>query len=137
MDIASQSLSDGAESLSAELQDHQSRRNELAQLQRQICDIAESARREVGMTADVLQHIEFSTARIKTVQVEMGEYLDGVSDVLKESNGAFAVAVTKAIALVNNQFHRDLEISVNLLSGGIDHLEQVLNDLPSAGGDKV
>jgi hypothetical protein len=137
MDIASQSLLNGAKSLSAELQDHQSRRNEVAQLQREVCAIAESARREVGMTADVLQRIEGSVSKIKNAQVELAEYLDGVNDVLKNSNDAFADAVTNAIGRVNNKFHEDLVRSVNLLSGGIEHLEQVLNDLPTIGGSKI
>jgi putative membrane protein len=137
MDIASQSLSDGAKAFSTELQDHQSRRKEMAELQREVCAIAESARLEVGLTADVLQRIGGSVSRIQDAQGELDKYLDKVNCVLEKSTKEFEAAVIIAIQRVNIKFHEDLVRSVNLLSGGIDHLEQVLNDLPSAGGDKV
>lgn len=137
LDSASQVLSSGAKAFSEELQNSQSRHNELAQLQSHVCALAESTRRELGLTADILQRIEGSVSKIQHVQVELADYVDGVSDVLKDSNDAFADAVTNAIGRVNNKFHEDLVRSVNLLRGGIDHLQQVLDDLPSANGNKI
>lgn len=137
MDSASRSLSDGAKSLTAELQDYQSRRHEMAQLQREVCEIAEKTRREVDLTADALQRIGKSVSGIQDAQGKIDKYIDGVSDVLKKSSEKFYDAVTNAIDRVNNKFHADLERSVNSLSGGIDHLQLVLDDLPSVSGRKI
>jgi hypothetical protein len=38
---------------------------------------------------------------------------------------------------MNHKFHEGMERSVGSLRGGIEHLEQVLNDFPSTNGGKI
>ena len=133
MDSASRSLSDGAKSLAAELQDHQLRRNEMAQLQRDVCAIAETTRREVGLTADVLQRIGKSVSGIQDAQGRIDKYIDGVHEVLEK----FKEELCDVSDRTNKEFQSELDRSVKLLRVGIEEFARVVDGIQLVGSDKI
>lgn len=123
------SLTASSSSLQEGLRDYKSQREALATLLSEVREIIELARNEASITADALQRIEASTAKLGTAQKAADEYLDGVSSVLEQASDAFSSSVVLTLSKVNSTFHEKLSSAVGLLSAAIQELESSLGTI--------
>ncbi|MGE4450771.1 anti-phage ZorAB system protein ZorA [Castellaniella sp.] len=123
------SLTASSSSLQEGLRDYKSQREALATLLSEVREIIELARNEASITADALQRIEVSTAKLSTAQKAADEYLDGVSSVLEQASNSFNSSVVSTLSKVNTAFHEKLSAAVGLLSAAIQELESSLGTI--------
>jgi hypothetical protein len=123
------SLTTSASAVQAALADYRAQREAVAQLLTDVRATVDLARKEASLTADVLQRIESSTAKLGTAQKAADAYLDGVSEVLAESSEAFRESVVSTLSKVNYDFHEKLSSAVGLLSTAVQELEVTLGSL--------
>ena len=90
----------------------------------------DNAKREASMTSEIIARIEAAATHLGTAQKESEEYLRGVSEVLVKAHVSFAENVEMTLREGNRQFQRELSAAVQLLSGAIKDLGDLLNDLP-------
>jgi hypothetical protein len=124
--LASGSLSESATDLRSGLDDYRDHRDAVGNLVTELRATVALARKESGLTADVLQRIQTSTERLGAAQAQADDYLEGVSRVLGEAHVAFALSVKKTLALANTEFHTKLSTAVGLLSSTVVELEATL-----------
>lgn len=123
------SLTSSASAVQEALNDYRLQREAVSQLLTDVRATVELARKEASLTADVLQRIESSTAKLGNAQKAADEYLDGVSQVLADSSEAFRDSVVSTLAKVNHDFHTKLSSAVGLLSTAVQELEVTLGSL--------
>lgn len=88
----------------------------------------ENAKREASMTSEIIGRIEAAAAQLGTAQKESEEYLRGVSEVLVKAHDSFAENVERTLREGNRQFQGELSSAVQLLSGAIKNLGDVVDD---------
>ncbi len=120
------SLTASASAVQDALRDYRAQREAVVKLLAEVRATIEMARKEAGLTADVLQRLESSASRLGTAQKAVDSYLDGVSDILAESNAAFRDSVVTTLSQVNYDFHSKLSSAVGLLSSAVSELEVTL-----------
>ena len=125
---ASGSMTESANDMRGGLDDYRAHRDAVGHLVTELRATIEIARKEAGLTADVLQRIQASTDRLGAAQVQADDYLDSVSKVLGEAHQAFAISVKKTLALANQEFHAKLSTAVGLLSSTVVELEATLGN---------
>ncbi len=123
------SLTTSASAVQDALSDYRAQREAVSQLLTDVRATVELARKEASLTADVLQRIESSTAKLGTAQMAADTYLDGVSQVLADSSEAFRESVVSTLSKVNHDFHTKLSSAVGLLSTAVQELEVTLGSL--------
>jgi hypothetical protein len=123
------SLTTSASAVQDALSDYRAQREAVSQLLTDVRATVELARKEASLTADVLQRIELSTAKLGTAQMAADAYLDGVSQVLADSSEAFRESVVSTLSKVNHDFHTKLSSAVGLLSTAVQELEVTLGSL--------
>ena len=123
------SLTSSAGAVQEALSDYKAQRSAVSQLLSDVRATVELARKEASLTADVLQRIESSTAKLGTAQKAADAYLDGVSQVLADSSDAFRESVVSTLSKVNHDFHTKLSSAVGLLSTAVQELEVTLGSL--------
>ena len=122
-------LTSGSGSLQEALLDYKTQRAAIGTLLADVRATIELAKREASLTGDVLQRIEASAANLREAHKSADEYLDGVSQVLADSNDAFRESVLNTLAKVNHDFHTKLSSAVGLLSTAVLELEVTLGSL--------
>lgn len=90
----------------------------------------DNARREASMTSEIIARIESAATQLGTAQKESEEYLRGVSEVLVKAHDSFAENVERTLREGNRQFQGELSGAVQLLSGAIKNLGDLLDDFP-------
>lgn len=123
------SLTTSASAVQEALSDYRAQREAVSQLLTDVRATVELTRKEASLTADVLQRIESSTAKLGTAQLAADAYLDGVSQVLADSSEAFRESVVSTLSKVNYDFHTKLASAVGLLSTSVQELEVTLGSL--------
>lgn len=123
---ASGQLTIGSNALQDSLRDYQAQRQAVVALLDNAKTTIEHARREASITEDILKRIEASAQKLAEVQFDFEKYLDGVSDALAESSGAFQRTVKDTLQQVNTSFHDQLSNAVKLLRTSIQELEVTL-----------
>ena len=124
-------MSVGSNALQESLRDYQAQRHAMGALLENAKATIELARKEAGVTENVLQRIEASSNKLAQVQFDFEKYLDGVSDTLAESSSAFQDVVKATLQQVNTDFHGHLSQSVRLLKASVQELEVTLGSLGS------
>lgn len=118
---------DGARSLFA---DYGRSRDTFAQMVSDLKQTIENAKREASMSSDTIGRIEAATSQLGKAQVQSEEYLRSVSEVLVKAHEAFAENVERTLREGNRQFQAELSTAVQLLSGAIKNLGDVVDDFP-------
>jgi hypothetical protein len=118
---------DGARSLFA---DYGRTREAFSQMVTDLRQTVENARREAALTQDVMARFESAASGLSSAQKEAEEYLRGISEVLVKAHDAFAENVERTLRAGNGQFQAELSSAVQLLSGAIKNLGDVVDELP-------
>jgi hypothetical protein len=116
---------DGARSLFA---DYGKTRDTFSLMVSELKQTIDNAKREASMTSEIIGRIESAAAQLGTAQKESEEYLRGVSEVLVKAHDAFAENVERTLREGNRQFQGELSSAVQLLSGAIKNLGDVIDD---------
>jgi hypothetical protein len=116
---------DGARSLFA---DYGKTRDTFSLMVSELKETIDNAKREASMTSEIIGRIEAAAAQLGTAQKESEEYLRGVSEVLVKAHDAFAENVERTLREGNRQFQGELSSAVQLLSGAIKNLGDVVDD---------
>jgi ABC-type transporter Mla subunit MlaD len=93
----------------------------------------ENAKREAGLTSELVASLRIAAEQLNQAERQAQEYLAGISEVLGKAHQAFADSIEKTLRTGNAQFHKELSEAVGLLSGGIQDLGDLLENLPSKG----
>lgn len=116
---------DGARSLFA---DYGKTRDTFSLMVSELKQTIDNAKREASMTSEIIGRIESAAAQLGTAQKESEEYLRGVSEVLVKAHDSFAENVERTLREGNRQFQGELSSAVQLLSGAIKNLGDVIDD---------
>lgn len=113
------------------LNDYKNQRNAIVELLNDLNTIVSVTKKEASLTGEILKNIESSAEKLNQAQRAANEYLDGVSEVLAESNEKFQQTVVSTLGRVNSEFHDKLSDAVGLLSSSVQELDDVFNSLPT------
>ncbi|MFO1377183.1 MAG: hypothetical protein U1F14_09285 [Steroidobacteraceae bacterium] len=123
---SSQSLASASASMESVLTDYRSTRDAVAQMLVTLRAAVESAKREASVTADVLQRMEASAAKLAVAQGEADAYLAKVSDVLGTAHSAFATQITSTLNAGNREFLDAMTRATRMLRETIEDLDGML-----------
>lgn len=116
---------DGARNMFA---DYGKTRDSFALMVSELKQTIDNAKREASMTSDIIGRFESAAAQLGRAQKESEEYLRGVSEVLVKAHDSFAENVERTLREGNRQFQGELSSAVQLLSGAIKNLGDVIDD---------
>jgi hypothetical protein len=114
------------------LGDQKAVRDALATMVNDLRVTVENAKRESGLTASLVDGLQVASQRLNEAQQAADTYLEGVTEVLGETHGAFAKQMEITMREGNRVFHEELAQATGLLKGAIQDLGDVLDNLPSA-----
>lgn len=118
-------------SLDSTVADHRASRDAIARMVTELRTIVDAARKEAGLTKDVLERIDGAAAKLATAGREADHYLDRVTDVLTMAHGTFADNMQRVLGTANRQFYEELSKATGLLREGIQELEVALIEAPA------
>ncbi len=91
----------------------------------------DSARREAGMTSEVLANLKRGADQLGQAEKRAADYLAEINNVLGKAHEAFALNIEKTLRSANGDFHKHLAEAVGHLSGGIQDLGELLEQIPA------
>ena len=118
---------DGARAIFA---DYAKTRDTFALMVAELKSTIENAKRDASMTSEIISRIETATQQLAIAQKQSEEYLQGVSEVLVKAHESFRENVERTLREGNRQFQTELSSAVQLLSGAIKNLGDVVDDIP-------
>lgn len=95
-------------------------------------DTVENAKREAGMTSELVGKLEAASRQLAQAQDDAASYLEEVNEVLTGAHGAFAQQVEATLRHGNKVFHEELAHATSLLKGAIQDLADVLDTIPAS-----
>ncbi|CAG9183918.1 anti-phage ZorAB system protein ZorA [Cupriavidus respiraculi] len=114
------------------LSEQKAARDATASMVATLREILENAKREAGMTAELVGKLETASRHLADAQDKAGDYLEEINQVLAEAHGAFAQQVTETLRHGNKAFHEELAQATGLLKGAIQDLGETLDAMPAA-----
>ena len=91
----------------------------------------ENAKHEAAMTSGLLANLQRGADQLGAAQKRAADYLSEVNEVLGKSHQAFALNIDRTLRSANGAFHKHLEEAVGHLSGGIQDLGELLEQIPA------
>lgn len=107
-------------------------RDALTTMVTSLRDIVENAKREAGMTSELVGKLQVASQHLAEAQNTAGTYLEDLNEVLAEAHAAFAQQMEVTLRQGNKVFHEELAQATGLLKGAIQDLADVLDAVPSA-----
>ena len=118
---------DGARAIFA---DYGKTRDTFALMVSELKETIDNAKRDASMTSEIIKRIESAAEQLSIAQKQSEEYLQGVSEVLVKAHESFQENIEKTLREGNRSFQSELSSSVQLLSGAIKNLGDVVDDIP-------
>ncbi|MBF8178403.1 anti-phage ZorAB system protein ZorA [Herminiimonas contaminans] len=118
---------DGAKMIFA---DYAKTRDTFAIMVAELKETIDNAKRDASMTSEIIGRIEKAAQQLTIAQKQSEEYLQGVSEVLVKAHESFRENVENTLREGNRMFQTELSSSVQLLSGAIKNLGDVVDDIP-------
>ena len=118
---------DGARAIFA---DYGKTRDTFALMVAELKETIDNAKRDASMTSEIIGRIETAAQHLAIAQTQSEEYLQGVSEVLVKAHESFQENVENTLREGNRTFQSELSSSVQLLSGAIKNLGDVVDDIP-------
>lgn len=128
---ASSQLTQATDGTRIVLEDYGRTRDTFAVMVSELKLTIDTAKREASMTTEFVSRIEAASAQLSTAQKQSEDYLKSVSDVLTKAHESFAQNVERSLREGNRQFQAELAAAVQLLSGAIKNLGDLVDDLPT------
>lgn len=127
---SAQSLSTATASIQQTFADYRRTSDALAAMLGDLKVTMETAKKEAGMTTQLVSQIKAAAEQLGRAQQQADAYLQGINKVLMETHQSFANEVSKTLREGNSQFQQELAQAVSLLRSGIQELGDTLDDLP-------
>jgi ABC-type transporter Mla subunit MlaD len=110
---------------------HARNQETFAALAAELRTTVDTARREASLNATLIDGLQAAAAQLGAAQRKSEEFLRSVNDVLVEAHLSFADNVERSLREGNRQFHVELAQAVGLLSGAIQDLGDLVDNLPA------
>ncbi len=91
----------------------------------------DNAKRDASMTGEIIGRIDAAAKQLAVAQQQSEDYLKGISEVLVKAHDSFQENVERTLREGNRQFQGELSSAVQLLSGAIKNLGDVVDDIPA------
>jgi len=115
--------------LSTLLADYKQSRDMIGKSIEALEGLIEQAKRESGLSGQMLDDVQAMTNSLAKVREDMVEYLGQVNEVLEKGFNSFNKVVVESLNKKLGEFDTGLARSVSMLSGGIEDLNSVAEDL--------
>lgn len=126
---SSRSIENSTNALEESLRDYKLQRSSISEMLTEIRNTVELAKKEAGLTADVLSKLEKATSQLGQAELAAEAYLANVSKVLAESHESFTREMNNSVKTSNREFHNNLKTAVDLLATTIGDLEASLGSV--------
>ncbi|WP_315764677.1 hypothetical protein [Bradyrhizobium sp. SZCCHNS2005] len=126
---STEQISTATSRLSEVSSDYKTVRDSIAGLVGDFRVITESAKRDAGLTAEIVSKVEASAIKLNEAQLHAQEFLDEISGLLESTHREFAENMRKTLGEANRQFFDQLSQATGLLRTGILELETTLATL--------
>ncbi|WP_316225052.1 MULTISPECIES: hypothetical protein [unclassified Bradyrhizobium] len=126
---STEQISTATSRLSEVSSDYKTVRDSIAGLVGDFRVITESAKRDAGITAEIVSKVEASAIKLNEAQLHAQEFLDEISGLLESTHREFAENMRKTLGEANRQFFDQLSQATGLLRTGILELETTLATL--------
>jgi hypothetical protein len=126
---SSRSIETSTNALEESLRDYKLQRSSITEMLSEIKNTVELAKKEAGLTADVLAKLERATSQLGQAELAAEAYLANVSKVLAESHESFTREMNNSVNSSNREFHNNLKTAVDLLATTIGDLEASLGSV--------
>lgn len=123
---SSRSIENSTNALEESLRDYKLQRASISEMLTEIRNTVELAKKEAGLTADVLSKLDKATSQLGQAELAAEAYLANVSKVLAESHESFTREMNNSVNTSNREFHNNLKTAVDLLATTIGDLEASL-----------
>jgi len=127
---SSRSIETSTNALEESLRDYKLQRSSITEMLSEIKNTVELAKKEAGLTADVLAKLERATSQLGQAELAAEAYLANVSKVLAESHESFTREMNNSVNSSNREFHNNLKTAV-------DHLATTIGDLEASLGSVI
>lgn len=111
------------------INDQRGVRDALAAMVTDLRSTVENAKREAGLTSELVNGLQVASQRLSEAQRAADQYLEGVTEVLGEAHNAFAKQMEITLREGNRTFHQELAQATGLLKGAIQDLGDVLDNV--------
>jgi hypothetical protein len=118
---------DGAKSI---ITDYGRTRDVFVTMVAELKNTVANAKAEAAMTSQIIAQIKSAAEELSIAQRQSEEYLKGVTSVLIKAHQSFRDNIDKTLGEGNRKFQAELTTSVNLLSGAIKNIADVIEDIP-------
>lgn len=126
---SSRSIENSTNALEESLRDYKLQRSSISEMLTEIRNTVELAKKEAGLTADVLSKLDKATSQLGQAELAAEAYLANVNKVLAESHESFTREMNNSVNTSNREFHNNLKTAVDLLATTIGDLEASLGSV--------
>ncbi|REE87247.1 anti-phage ZorAB system protein ZorA [Cupriavidus plantarum] len=128
---ASAQLSMATDNAKGIFADYGRTRDTFAAMVAELRQTFESAKKDASMTSELIGKIQAATRELAVAQQQSEDYLRGVTEVLVGAHESFRDNIDKTLGEGNRKFQSELSNAVNLLSGAIKNLGDVVDEIPA------
>ncbi|AVA37162.1 anti-phage ZorAB system protein ZorA [Cupriavidus metallidurans] len=128
---ASAQLSMATDNAKGIFADYARTRDTFATMVAELRQTFESAKKDAGMTSELIGKIQAAARELAVAQQQSEDYLRGVTEVLVGAHESFRDNIDKTLGEGNRKFQSELSNAVNLLSGAIKNLGDVVDEIPA------
>jgi len=133
---ASQSLMHATQSLDKGLLDYQAHRGQVEAMIGTLRVLLQEAEQRTGLSKSLVEDMQEMVEQSRQLQIEANQFMSKSGEVLKEGFNGFADAVTTNMSRSRAEFDKGLGQAVEMISGQIQELESVLDQLIRAAGGR-
>lgn len=131
LNVSASTLGQALTSTQQALNEHKAVRDALTLMVTELRATVENAKREAGMTSELINGLQVASQRLNEAQKSADTYLEGVTEVLAEAHGAFAKQMETTLREGNARFHQELAQATGYLKSAVQDLADVLDNLPA------
>lgn len=117
--------------LESTVTDYKDTRNAVAQLLSDLKQTVENAKKETGITTEIINGIQEAARRLTDAERQAETYLQKVGDVLAKAHQEFADKMKQTLGQANNQFYTELTKATGLLRDAIEELSATVETVPA------
>jgi len=126
---ASSILSNASMGVQNVMEEYKRTRDAFSAIVSDLKSTVENAKREASLSSGIVKGFQDAAVQLSGAQKEAEEYLRGVTGVLTEAHSEFAKSIERTLRKGSAQFHEQLSTAVNLLSGAIQELGDVVESI--------
>ena len=126
---AAATLSNAAMEAGEVMREQRRSREAFATLIDEVKAIVHAARRDAGLSHELVARLEAAAQALGAAQTEAHDYLEGINRVLGEAHARFAENIERTLRQGNSQFQKEVATAIDYLKGAIEALGDTLENL--------